>query len=194
MADYKLNIRDFYARAKEADFLRNVNARVTSFSLGNKGMPSFGEDELVYAEMATLPARKINNVPVPFLGLDFNVDGTVSYPGSDAYKITFRCDANGNFRNKLEWVQRQIFNDQTSTGNYWTSNEDAYIGITLFSKAGDPLVTYRLVGASLKEIGAMEFKFAEGKGEIVTVETTWSYHFYEIDAIGAVTNLFGLKF
>lgn len=189
---YKLNINDFYNRAKKYDFIRNVNFRVTAIELGAKGQPFIGEDELVYAEGASLPGRKINNVAVPFEGLDFNSDGTVSYPGSDAYKITFRVDAAGNFRNKLEWLQRQIFNDQTSTGNYWTASDDSYMSLTLLSKGGDTLTTYRLVGLSLKEIGNMEFKYAEGKGEIVTVETTWSYHFYEIDAIGQGLDQFGL--
>lgn len=188
---YKLNIPDFYNRAKKHDFLRTNNFRVTQLNLGAKAQPLIGEDELLYAEGADLPGRKINNIPVEFDGIDFNVDGNASYPGSDSYKLVFRVDAAGNFRNKLEWLQRNIFNDQTATGNYWTSGDDAYIVLTTFSKGGDVLTSYRLVGASLKEIGAMKFEWSKSKGEICTVETTWSYHFYEIDAIGQALDQFG---
>jgi hypothetical protein len=39
--------------------------------------------------------------------------------------------------------------------------------------------TIKLVGVNLRTIGAVEYQIADGTGEVKTIATTWSYHWYE---------------
>jgi len=107
-------IQSFYTAATKKDFARIFQFRVTEFP----GI-SFGADShLLYVETATLPGRAINNVPVPYMGLQFNVPGNASYPGSNAYNVTFRMDADYDIRAALEASTFATFDDATSTGAY----------------------------------------------------------------------------
>ena len=87
------NISDFYRSVQQKDFARQFQFRLVKLANTN-----FDEDTLVYVQTASLPGRAITNVPVPFMGLQFNVPGTVTYPNSNAYAVRFRCDANYDIR------------------------------------------------------------------------------------------------
>jgi hypothetical protein len=78
-------IQKFYSTAVQRDFARLFQFRLTSF-----GNVVFSTEQYTYVETASLPGRTINNVQVPYMGLQFNVPGTVSYPGSTGYAVTFR--------------------------------------------------------------------------------------------------------
>ena len=65
------NISDFYRSVQQNDFARQFQFRVVQLANTN-----FNESELIYVETANLPGRAINNVQVPFMGLNFNVPGT----------------------------------------------------------------------------------------------------------------------
>ena len=96
MADIKQNIQDFYRVAQERDFLRSFQFRILDVS--NQGVPVLTQDDLVYATTASLPARSINTFSQAFMGLNFNVPGTASYPGSDGYALNFRSDSEATLR------------------------------------------------------------------------------------------------
>ena len=39
--------------------------------------------------------------------------------------------------------------------------------------------TIQLIGASIRDIGEVQYQIADGTGEILTINTTFAYHFYK---------------
>ena len=168
---------DFYSQAQAADFLRDINFKVSALKF--RGLDIIKETDLVYGKGGQLPSRKIENIEAPFMGLKYNVAGVATYPGSEAYEITFRCDARMNLRTKLELMSRTIFDDVTSTGDYRIAGKDSLMELMILNKDNTDLRPVKLIGLDLRSIEAMDFKRADGKGDIVEIKTTWSFHFYE---------------
>lgn len=171
------DIQKFYSIASTRDFSRDFLFRVTSLKL--PGVPGFSDNELVYAKAASLPGRNITNVEVPYMGLKFNIPGSVEYTGSEGYSLEFYLDQNVQLRTFFERASRVMFDDQSSTGAYGTPGFDSYITLAQLDKKLEPLTVYKLVGASIRNIDAIEYNMTEGKGETVTVKTTIAYHYYE---------------
>ena len=170
------NIQNFYRVAADRDFSRDFLFRVTQMQL--QGVPALTESQLVYAKTAKLPGRNIKNTAVPYMGLNLNIPGSVEYPGSEAYNLTFYLDADSDLRNYFEAASRALFNDQTSTGEYGTPDEDFFIQLAQLDKDLEPIAEYKLVGASLRNIDDIEYKIADGNGTVVEITTTIAYHFY----------------
>ena len=117
MADVNQLITDFYRVATNREFTRDFNFRVLSINTGGVSNVTFDQDDLVYVKTATLPERAITNVPVPYMGLNFNIPGNATYPGSEAYTLTFYADAQSKIRQKFETWSQAVFDDSSSTGN-----------------------------------------------------------------------------
>ena len=109
-------IMNFYQVAQARDFTRNFQFRV--HSIIDRGAPVVTTEDLLYVTTAALPARTVTSVPVPYMGLQFNVPGAATYPGSESYAITFRSDSEQIIRRVMENWNRAVFDDQTSTGSY----------------------------------------------------------------------------
>jgi hypothetical protein len=170
------NIQSFYRAAAQRDFSRNFLFRVTQLQL--QGVPSLTDSQLVYAKTAALPGRTIANVAVPYMGLNLNVPGGVSYPGSEGYSITFYLDANSDLRNYFEAASRSLFDDATSTGEYGTPDDDFFIQLAQLDKDLEPISEYKLVGASLRNIENIAYTMATGNGDTVEISTTIAFHYY----------------
>ena len=134
MADTSQTIQGFYTQAQVKDFARNNLFRVLNINFGTGTQVSFDENDLVYATAAQLPGKTINNIAVPYMGLNFNVPGTVTYDGSEGYQLTFRSDESHNLREKFLQVQADTFDDADSTGNYFMPTADAVIDLVLLNK------------------------------------------------------------
>lgn len=182
MAATNQNIRNFYKQAQDNDFSRDFLFRVTDMELlGMKlgdGSPGSGPD-LVYVKTANLPGRAITNVATPYMGLNFNIPGNTTYPGSDNYQLTFYLDAQGKLRQQFETASRNLFDDTTSTGSYGTSTEDDFITLALLNKQLERVAEYKLVGASIRTINDISYNMAAGTGQTVEVTCTIAYHFYQ---------------
>jgi hypothetical protein len=179
------NISDFYTSVQQQDFARTFQFRVTQLANTN-----FGESSLVYLETASLPGRTITNVAVPFMGLQFNVPGTAKYPGSDAYNVTFRCDANYNIRTVLENATFNTFDDSTSTGNYNIARNSSVIGLSLLNKSGGTVRKYTLYGAYVVSVGEMGYDLTTD-GAIQHVDATLAYQYWRVtQANSALPKLF----
>jgi len=180
------NISDFYTSVKSNDFARQFQFRVQQ--LANI---SFTETNLVYLETANLPGRTIANIPVPFMGLQFNVPGTASYPGSDAWAVTFRCDQSYNIRTALEDATIATFDDSSSTGNYNIARTPSNIILDLLDKGMDTVRQYTLYGAYVQSIGDIAYNIGDN-GSIVTVPTTLAYQYWRVTggAQGATAALY----
>lgn len=170
------NIQQFYKVASTKDFSRDFLFRVTELNIA--GAPSMNENQLVYAKAAALPGRVIGNVAVPYMGLPFNVPGSVTYPGSDAYNLTFFLDKDSSLREYFEVASRNLFDDQTSTGAYATPDQDFFINLSQLDKNLDPISNYKLIGASLRTINNIDYNMSAGVGATVDISVTIAYHYY----------------
>ena len=181
------NIQTFYQQSLNKDFSRDFLFRV--ILMEGVGLPDLLESDLVYAKTAKLPGRTIENMKAPYMGLQFNIPGAVTYDGSDAYDIEFYLDdasksVSGDIRKKFEIASREIFNDGESTGNYVVPGQINKIVLAQVGKNLEPVGDYyNLIGAQLRKIDAIEYKMAEGKGDIMSVKTTMSYHYYTVGTL-----------
>ena len=169
-------IQNFYRAAADRDFSRDFLFRVTQMQL--QGVPALGENDLVYVKTASLPGRNITNVPVPYMGLQLNIPGAATYPGSDAYALNFYLDADSELRNFLEGASRAVFDDLNSTGEYGTPDDDFFIQLAQLDKELEPVAQYKLVGASIRNIDNIAYNISDGTGATVEVNSTVSYHYY----------------
>jgi hypothetical protein len=171
------NIQQFYQQAQQNDFARLFQFQLVRF--GNTGFAA--QNQLVYVETASLPGRSINNIPVPYMGLSFNVPGTASYPGSAGYNVTFRCDQEYNIRNVLEANTFNTFSDSTSTGSYSIPNQGSDIILWLLDKNGAMVREYTLFGAYVQALQDTAYDVKD-TGTIATVQATIAYQFWRVTA------------
>lgn len=163
-------IQDFYTKAIERDFARDFQFRVTDLSIGG-----VSETDLVYITTASLPGKEISNQQVPFMGLDFNVPGSVKYVGSDAWTVQFRCDEAHSIRDKLLNAVNDIFSDETSTGDYGVPDKPATM--ILVGKDLEPVKTYTFHGMYPKSVGEMQYDI-QGTGAPLTFDAVFAYQFW----------------
>jgi len=178
MADVNQLIQDFYRVAQTREFARDYNFRVLSINTGGVSDITFDDNDLVYVKTATLPERAITNIPVPYMGLNFNVPGNAVYPGSDAYTLTFYADSKSQIRQKFEQWSQAVFNDGTSTGNYFAPKQTAVIDLVQLDNQMNRVAQYQLVGVSVRSVGPMTFNISEGTGNTVEFTATISYHYW----------------
>ena len=170
------NIRNFYNVAATRDFSRDFLFRVLDIKL--QGVPGMNEDQLIYAKAAALPGRNITNIPVKYMGLDINVPGGATYPGSAEYALNFFLDSKSELREYFETASRRLFDDSSSTGTYGTPNGSSYITLGQLDKGLNVISEYKLEGASIRAINSIDYKMSEGSGATVDVGVTIAYHFY----------------
>jgi hypothetical protein len=182
-------LSDFYKQAQKTDFARTFQFRVQSFADS-----TFGDNELVYLETAKLPGRQINNIQVPFMGLNFNVPGTASYPGSDSWNVTFRCDEKYNLRAALENATINTFDDSASTGTYRTPNNAQTVVLNLIGKslAGtdfEIVRQYTLYGAYVVSVGEIGYDIGDN-GSIVKIDATVAYQYWRVSGGTSNSSIF----
>jgi hypothetical protein len=170
-------IRDFYKVAQDRDFARQNQLRVLSINSGAGLSVNFSPDDLVYIQAASLPNREIQTSTATFMGLEFNIPGNVKYAGSDAYTVKFFADQQFQLWDKLtEWT-RQVFDDETSSGNYFTPKASAVITLLAVGNELNPVKKINLIGAVCKNVAKLEYDISNA-GEIQTFDATFSYHFW----------------
>lgn len=178
-----VNIQDFYQQARQKDFARQFQFRLTE--LANTNFGRGGVDwPMVYVESTTLPGRAITNVPVPYMGLQFNVPGTAVYPGSDGWTVNFRCDQNYDIRATLENATLLTFDDQSSTGDFNIARNSQNVVIQLLDKELQAVRTYTLYGAYVVSVGESQYSIGDN-GQIVTVPATLAYQYWRASREGS---------
>lgn len=177
MADVKQTIQDFYTQAQVKDFARTNLFRVLNINFGTGSGVVISENDLVYARTASLPAKQITNVAVPYMGLNFNVPGVATYPESEAYVINFYADEAQTIRQKFLQVVDDTFNDATSTGNYFTPSQTAVIDLVQLNKQLNKIAQYQLVGVSIRNVGPLAYDITT-TGEVQNFDVTLAYHYF----------------
>lgn len=176
----------FYTTALARDFSRQYQLRV--INIGNL----FGPDDNVFLEAHSLPQYEVGNIKTPFMGMDFNIPGHGKYPGSDAYKIVFRCDLSFDIRNLMELWQRSVFNaipmtnaagDSGGTGDYHIPDAGWQLIMGLHDRTDTDTFyrIYTLNGVYPTMIESMEYNqsSAEG-GTIVKLPVTLAYQWWSL--------------
>jgi len=179
-----MSIQNFYANAITNDFARLFQFRIVSWK-NSQGIEIFTPDELIYVETASLPGKAINNVPVPYMGLSFNVPGTVSFPGSAAWALAIRCDTKYAIRSRLEQLITNTFSAASTSGQYDTPNTNCLITMDLYGKLanGNEMVTvrrYTFVGAYLVSLADTAYDVKD-TGSISMINATLAYQYWQAE-------------
>lgn len=183
-----VTIENFMNQAMQKQFARDFLFRVKQVDV--TGLSLNGETDLVYARTASFPGRNIQNKQVKYSGQNFNLPGVSEYPGSEAWSIEFYVDQNMEIRNKLEKASRTLFDNRTTTGNICMPGEESVIILDVLqipcsrgaNATGNALQigqSIKLVGASLRDIGQIDYQIADGTGEILTFTASFAFHFYD---------------
>jgi hypothetical protein len=182
-------IENFMSQAMQKQFARDFLFRIRQIDI--TGLSLDGESDLIYARTASFPGRNIQNKTVNYSGQTFNVPGKSEYPGSESWSVEFYVDQNLQIRDKLERASRILFDNENTTGNICMPGYESIITLDVLQipcqrgtnvTAGNSMQvgkTIKLVGASLRDIGNIDYQIADGTGEILTFSATFAYHFYE---------------
>lgn len=178
-----MEIQDFYTLAQKVDFSRLHQFRLVSWTWNGQDLLDYGDriDHYVYLETASVPGREITNVPVPFMGLNFNIPGLATYSGSANYPVVFRSDSFHYLRQVMEHASRKIFNDTSSTGDYNTPNTASTMTLYTIDKYlqtdGNSTPYYTLWGVSLLNTGSIDYNLGD-TGQIAKINATLTYHYW----------------
>ena len=172
-------LQDFYYQAQRRNFARDYQFRVMQL-----GTVPLGESDFIMITSATLPGRELSNHQLKHMGLSFNLPGTVMYPGSDNWNITFYANQDFLTRQQLENNQLAIFDDQgkgpVGTGGTGDLSLPGYTDIIHLDLIGDDLRiirTYYLIGAYVKSIGQMQYDLT-GNGAPLKFEASMAYQYW----------------
>jgi hypothetical protein len=185
MADIteSLGIQNFYKAAITGGFARNYQFRV--LRLGN-WVSDF--DQLLYITTTTMPGRSITPIPVPFMGLAFQVPGAATYNQNAGWPVTFRCDERLQVRNILESWSFGTFNDVSSKGaNVPNDSIEHQVELVAIDNLGNPVKALTLYGAWVVNIGDMSYDLT-GNGQVITMQTTLAYQYWRESR--STTNIF----
>lgn len=181
MAD-ATTITDFFDKAVGRQFARDFLFRVKQIDIAgttpNTQIAFDGEEELVYARTASLPGRAIENKTVNYFGQQFNIPGKSTYTNSENFTIEFYHDETVNLRGQFEAASRAVFDNDTSLGEYGVPDAGDRISLVALDKRLQEMAQIDLVGASIRDIGEIQYAIADGSGEVLTFPVTFSYHFY----------------
>lgn len=183
-----MSIQKFYQTAAANDFARLFQFRVSDWQIdGTRLLP---EDAEYYIETVNLPGKTINNVQVPYMGLQFNVPGTVSFPNSNAWTVAFRCDANYAIRDALEQELIRIFKVSDSSGDYALPYTSSVLTLDLLGKSADasnvPIAIrqYKLIGVYIVGLQDTQYDIKDS-GAVATIQTTLAYQYWTSSKTGA---------
>ena len=170
-------IDTFMTQALDKQFARDFLFRVTGITIAGTTLVNPGD--LIYAKSAALPGRAIENKVVNYSGQAFNVPGKSTYTGSDAYSIEFYHDEAISLREKLEGASRAVFNNETTSGDFRMPGKGDVITLSVLNRQFTETKQIKLIGASIRDIGAITHNIADGTGDVLTFPVTFSYHYYE---------------
>jgi hypothetical protein len=186
-----MSIQNFYGSAVQNDFARLFQFRVLNITMNNGAVNyQYNGGPAIYVETANLPGRAVNNIQVPFMGMQFNVPGTTSYPGSNNYPVVFRADQSYAIRDGLEKLLVNTFHIGNTAGLYNTPGQNNTLTMQLFGKSsGDStgprsVRTYTLYGVYL--VGLADTLYdVKDTGTIATINATLAYQYWTAGGQGA---------
>lgn len=173
----KTGIANFYDQIRQRDFSRKHQFRILKFGADKYDREIVGNSRIVYMTTASVPGLENQIKQVPYMGVDFNIPGSIKYPGSDGWQVTFRLPQDYSLRNTFEQWLYEIFSDETSRGEYNVPCPSSTVEIGLLNNAGKVIKQYRLVGAFCKSIGEIGYDVTDS-GEVVTFDASIAYQYW----------------
>jgi hypothetical protein len=92
--------------------------------------------------------------------------------------VQFYCDQASLLRQAIEDYMTDVFDDATSTGNYFMPRADAVVDIVQLDTQLEAVANYQLVGVYAQSIGAMNYTPAEGTGDTMKIDATLAYQYW----------------
>ena len=188
----RTGISNFYDQIVAHDLSRDFQFRVLRLGPDKYDANIVGNDKIVYMTTATLPGRTVANKTLSYMGLQFNVPGAASYPGSDSWSVQFRVPQDFGIRNTLEQWSFDTFSDETSRGDYHVPCPDHTIELGLLNNRGKVIRQYRLFGVYLRELGAIDYDVT-GDGAERTFDAQFAYQYWRLVPPDAYTQGGGVQ-
>lgn len=179
-------IQDYYNAIQKRGFQRNNLFRIIDIT--GDGILTKLRNELsfdgplsnAYVESASVPSRSISVQNASFMGLQFNIPGTATYPGSEGWDVTFKLPGDLSIRNAFESMNFDVFDDATSTGCYGVPANTNILTMALLNIKGEAVRYYDLIGVWPVSFGALEFDLTSN-GEIMTFTGTLAYQYFRVN-------------
>lgn len=173
-------IQTFYQQAAARNFARDFQLRITSFIVN--GIQQLKEEDLVFLKTAQLPGKTISVQNADFMGLKFNIPGTVQFDSSNNWQTTFYCTQDFRLRELLETSMLDSFNQFSSTGNMEPRDLDSYkITLSLLDDQLETIREYELLGCFITNLGSVSYNVG-GAGAIQEVQATIAYQYWRSNA------------
>jgi len=167
-------IRDFYQQASDVGFARDFQFRITTFDVNGI---SLQDPDLVFLKTASLPGKSINTTTAPFMGLDFQIPGTVKFDNG-AWPVTFYCTQDYNLRSMLEDSVTNTFDETQSVGNMEPRDlSENIIRLSLIDDTLNEIKVYNLLGAFITKIDDIKYDLTKAGG-IQEVGATIAYQYW----------------
>lgn len=169
-------IQTFYQEAASRNFARDFQLRITSFIVN--GVQQMNEEDLVFLKTATLPGKTISVQNADFMGLKFNIPGSVQFDGSNNWQTTFYCTQDYRLRDMLEASMLDSFDQESSTGNLEPRDLEGYkIVLSLLDDKLDTVREYHLHGCFVTNLGAVNYNVG-GAGAIQEIQASIAYQYW----------------
>lgn len=185
-----MGIQSFYNRAVERDFSRDFSMRVENIA----GV--LNKDDNLYIRSASLPSYQVTNHQVPFMGVNFNVPGAGTFPGSDSWTVSFISDQALTVRSKILQWQSRIFHSwptgvqpgqgaggpaslgTNSVGFYSLPGRNVTALVHVLDQMGNAVRSIKLVGIYPVTVGEISYDMT-GTGTPVNFDVTLAYQWWE---------------
>lgn len=168
-------IRDFYKQATTRGFARDFQFRVVTFKVNGI---EIGPKDLIFLKTANLPGKSINTTTAPFMGLDFQIPGTVKFDGNASWPVKFYCAQDYRLRTLLEVSVQDTFSERSSLGNMEPRDLDFnIIKLSLVDDLMREIKTYTLHGAFINKIDETGYDMT-GSGKIQEVGASIAYQYW----------------
>jgi len=160
-------------------FLFNVrfgsDANILTSIFGGAGRENTSFASLT-VRAASIPARTIGTIPVPFFGLDLKLAGN---PVFDDWTATFLVDDAYKIRNSMERWSNEVFSVSNLGDQLYKapSNYLSSVFVEQLNENGDVLAEYTLNLAWPSVVGPVELSH-ESKDTLETFDVTFTYSFW----------------
>lgn len=169
-------IQTFYQQAAARNFARDFQLRITSFIVN--GIQQIREEDLVFLKTADLPGKTITVQNADFMGLKFNIPGSVQFEGTNNWQTTFYCTQDFRLRDLLETSMLDSFNQTSSTGNMEPRDlQEFKITLSLLNDQLETIREYNLLGCFVTNIGSIKYNIT-GSGAIQELPVTIAYQYW----------------
>ena len=92
--------------------------------------------------------------------------------------MQFYCDQSSALRQAFENYLTDVFDDSTSTGNYFMPKAEAVIDLVQLNTQLESVASYQLVGVYAQSVGGMAYSPADGTGDTMKFDATLAYQYW----------------